>query len=65
MNRQQRMKNRATTRTLRPPCPECGLPGPHWVEIPFSLQDVADGLSASGFWTCSKFYGPDGRRLAP
>jgi ribosomal protein L37AE/L43A len=33
-------------------CPECGERGLHFVQ-----------LLASGFWTCAKFYGPDGQRL--
>lgn len=37
-------------------CPECGKRGPHW---------IATGVLFNGFWTCDKFYGPDGRRIAP
>jgi hypothetical protein len=57
------MKNRATALELHyknPPkyvCPECGEKTHvgHFVVPPM--------LGAAGFWTCDKFYGPDGRRL--
>ena len=39
-------------------CPECGKRGPHWVGSPGETRE-------DGFWTCPKFYGPDGYRLAP
>jgi hypothetical protein len=65
MNARQRRKNRATARDLENSlrvgrrhtslCPECGEEGPHF---------VAPSLGMPGFWTCAKFYGPDGRRLA-
>lgn len=37
-------------------CPECGKRG-HWISAPAMLGHIL-----SGFWTCAKFYGPDGRR---
>lgn len=56
------------------PCPECGLPceGGHWITTrEVTLEDlvqakhsgVALDESDFGFWTCSKFYGADGKRL--
>jgi hypothetical protein len=67
MNRKQRTKNRDTARQLAkdiaPPCPECGDKGPHWVGFPQTLEDVLIGTEQVGFWTCNKFYGPDGKRL--
>lgn len=36
-------------------CPECGKRGPHWIR--------GLGVLAPGFWSCPKFYGPDGRRI--
>jgi hypothetical protein len=66
MNRRQRMKNRATAAQLKAQttvCPECGEKGAHWLywfdNGPDS--DLFDGTA--GFWTCAKFYGPDGRRI--
>lgn len=68
MNRKQRMQNRATAEWLernRHTCPECGQRGKHWAQPPQSLDAVLNGLAyVAGFWTCDKFYGPDGRRLA-
>jgi hypothetical protein len=57
MNRKQRMQNRNNYERSkpRPICPECGEPGPHFV--------VPNVLYPDGFWTCDKFYGPDGRRI--
>lgn len=70
MNRRQREKNRATAAWLRkkaaPHCPECGERGRHWFTWPLhTLADVLAGREPTGFWTCSKFYGPDGRRIDP
>lgn len=62
MNRKQRDKNRATALALHyacPPkhaCPECGELTHHGHFFPPCFGD-------EGFWTCSKFYGEDGRRL--
>lgn len=68
MNAKQRNQNRRTCRDLKRKnkltnnvCENCGEKGAHWIVaegtvlLPFSR----DG----GFWTCSKLYGPDGRRL--
>lgn len=66
MNRKQRMQNRATAAQLewnRHTCPECGERGKHWMQPAYTLADVLDSTVPSGFWTCDKFYGPDGRRL--
>ena len=65
MNRKQRNKNRKTAATnkILPKCPECGMREPHWIESPYSLQDIFDGREPQGFWTCPKFYGADGRRI--
>lgn len=67
MNRKQRMRNRTTAAQLKHAvtiCPECGERGSHWVQWPMSLEDLFGSFrSPSGFWTCAKFYGPDGRRL--
>lgn len=67
MNRKQREKNRENARRLAYfaiVCPECGERGKHWVT---GLQTFSAlfgcGAPAGGFWTCAKFYGPDGRRL--
>lgn len=67
MNRKQRMKNRATAAWLADQatvCPECGEKGRHWAQWPTSIEDLFGSSNApSGFWTCAKFYGPDGRRI--
>ena len=66
MNRKQRMQNRATAKKLEWDsniCPECGQRGLHYVSPPASLAEILMCGSPSGFWTCDKFYGPDGRRL--
>lgn len=62
------MKNRATARWLKNEatvCSECGEKGAHWVQWPNSIEDIFGGgrTVPSGFWTCAKFYGPDGRRI--
>ena len=65
MNRAQRNKNRSTAAWLAwnsVICPECGERGRHYITYPYTLQDVIDGALPNGFWTCAKFYGPDGRR---
>lgn len=62
MNRKQRMKNRATALELQyknPPkyvCPECG-------EKTHVGHFAVPSFDRPGFYTCDKFYGPDGRRL--
>lgn len=43
-------------------CPECGGRGAHWVNAPGFTFGL---VPAGGFWTCPKFYGPDGRRINP
>jgi len=66
MNLKQRNKNRETAKLLSylaHTCPECGERGKHWVQAPFSIADWSLGGIPRGFWTCAKFYGPDGRRL--
>jgi hypothetical protein len=70
MNRQQRMQNRFNARMLENNsviCPECGERGKHFVVMQgLTLQGIINGLDDStGFWTCAKFYGEDGRRLEP
>lgn len=65
MNRKQRMQNRAAARFLEwnaHICPECGERGFHWAQPPVTLDAVLMN-SMPGFWTCDKFYGPDGKRL--
>jgi len=64
MNRKQRDQNRATALELyykNPPkyvCPECG-------EKSHVGHLMPGGFGMPAFWTCDKFYGPDGRRIAP
>jgi hypothetical protein len=61
------MQNRDTAKKLEWDsniCPECGQRGLHWVEVPITLDDAINwDKHHTGFWTCDKFYGPDGRRL--
>jgi hypothetical protein len=58
--RKKRLARKASTEALldrarpRPPCPECGEPGPHFVPPCFGQR---------GFYVCPRLYGPDGRRL--
>jgi len=46
-------------------CPECGEVLEeglgHWVDAGDTFMQFPGG----GFWTCAKFYGPDGRRINP
>lgn len=65
VNCQQRMQNRATADWLRNQqvCPECGERGLHWVIVPNTIEQILLGIATPGFWTCQKFYGPDGRRI--
>ena len=76
MNKNQRFKNRATAENLerkanrakldRHVCEECGELGGHWIQgPPMNLYQILGGLPEQGFWTCNKFYGPDGRRINP
>ena len=77
MNRYQREKNRRTAKALartvkhiesmKHTCQECGEPGYHWVSIRGpSLEAMLTGVDdQQGFWTCAKFYGADGKRVAP
>jgi len=61
MNKEQRNKNRETARIHEfniAVCPECGEKGMHWI----STKDTFFHIQP-GFWTCKKFYGPDGKRL--
>ena len=67
MNRKQREKNRGNARWLSwhaHICPECGEHGKHFVVPPggYTLAHALYGRPPEGFWTCSKFYGPDGKR---
>lgn len=63
MNRKQRKEKRLNARlkSVPQPCPECGIREKHWISDPNSFVP----LYRRGFWTCPKFYGPDGRRIAP
>lgn len=75
MSKKQRLKNRQTAKELnqlirnielsKHICENCGEPGGHWIETKgYSLEAIINGVDDSqGFWTCSKYYGPDGRRL--
>lgn len=66
--RARREKNRSSARLLehmRHTCPECGEKGKHWIESPAWSGYGLHCDAAPGFWTCAKFYGPDGRRLNP
>jgi hypothetical protein len=66
MNQKQRNSNRANAAWLKHQqlCPECGLPGLHYMQLPTTLEEIMTGSGIhSGFWTCDKFYGADGRRL--
>jgi len=61
----RRRKNRETAKWLKNQqvCTECGERGLHYVSIPMNLEQIIGGLPPVGFWTCAKFYGPDGRRI--
>lgn len=65
MNHNQRMQNRKNAEWLRHQqvCPECGERGLHYISAQMSIADILSGNGPAGFWTCPKFYGPDGRRL--
>lgn len=75
MNKKKRFQNRTNSEKLKlivrnielskHICENCGEPGGHWVcATGFSLQALLSGEDdQQGFWTCSKYYGPDGRRL--
>ena len=66
MNKKQRNQNRANARAIEANahvCSECGERGLHWIGLPATLQNVMDDTEPDGFWTCPKFYGPDGRRI--
>lgn len=65
MNRKQRMQNRGTAIWLKHQqfCPECGERGLHYASMPATLEQILMTGAPSGFWTCNKFYGADGRRL--
>ena len=75
MNRNQREKNRRTSRALarvvrakvleQHTCENCGEKGGHWVRTrPMSIEALFTGVDDSeGFWTCPKLYGEDGRRI--
>ncbi len=63
MNKKQRIKNRSTASDLawrvKPEfkCIECGE------QTKFGHFVHGGVLCGIGFWICSKFYGPDGKRL--
>ena len=67
MNRKQRDQNRTTAGRLAyfaATCPECAGRGKHAVFRPYTLADAFSGRPREVlFWTCAKFYGPDGSRL--
>jgi hypothetical protein len=66
MNLKQRLKNRRTARWLESEatvCPECGERGKHYISMPISIEAVMMGVPHPGFWTCAKFYGPNGTRI--
>ncbi len=73
MNRKQRDQNRMNAQRLAEGarhwrlfahvCENCGERGGHWVQMPQSLESLLAGAEPHGFWTCSKMYGDDGRRL--
>ena len=77
MNKNQRMKNRRTAYELARDqkiarknlhvCENCGERGGHWVSTRgTSLAALITGQDdQAGFWTCPKYYGPDGRRINP
>lgn len=68
MNRKQRDSNRRTAEWLRHQkfCTECGERGLHYVIDWVTVADIMAGRAGmSGFWTCAKFYGPDGRKIQP
>lgn len=73
MNKKQRLRNRQTAKDLHRTvrgiaaskhiCEECGQPGFHWHSTGDSLEDIMNNREPNGFWSCDKFYGPDGRRI--
>ncbi len=75
MNVKQRKLNRANANMLKHIhhqkklstviCENCGEFGGHWVSIRgTSIFGIIHGIDdQEGFWTCSKLYGEDGRRL--
>jgi len=76
MNAKQRKSNRANAYMLKSisrkkelsivVCENCGEFGGHWVSIRgTSIFSMIHGLDdQEGFWTCSKLYREDGRRLS-
>lgn len=75
MNAKQRNQNRANAIKLKNAaraivlskhvCENCGEFGGHWISTKAtSLFAMISGIDdQEGFWTCSKYYGEDGRRL--
>lgn len=74
MNRKQRLKNKLNAELLakiandarlaKHICEECGELGGHWVSFGLpSLENIMKNEEQQGFYTCHKFYGPDGKRL--
>ncbi len=73
MNKKQRLCNRQTAKDLyytvqriagsKHICEECGQPGFHWHSLGDSLEDIMNNREPNGFWSCDKFYGPDGKRI--
>lgn len=66
MSRKKRDRNRALAAMLEynsHVCPECGERGRHWVQVPYTLEEMLMGAQPAGFWTCRKFYDENGRRI--
>lgn len=59
--------NKRTTELNNHICENCGEPGGHWISTRgMSLEAILNGTDdQTGFWTCRKYYGEDGRRIAP
>jgi len=74
VNKKQRDLNRETSQDLgrhsryvesrKHTCENCGERGRHWVQAPMTLEQILDHYGVSGFWTCPKYYSPDGRRIS-
>lgn len=60
MNASQRRKLKRKIRNTI--CPNCGEKGPHFIQAPPFSWSLNENV-AGGFWTCSKYYGTDGKRL--
>ena len=74
-NKKKRNRNRALSEILKQNarnielskhiCENCGESGGHWINTRVSsLEAMLTGVDdQQGFWTCSKYYGKDGKRL--